>query len=165
MRTWRKRKETLGVFSYYAKRHKSAYISVNNNTNWKKFYVLSIFTRWDGLSQKTISRYCPFKLVSRYRWMRFDGGEYICFLAVYKQMLGKGWDAPRALLKLFHVSCFFLWKQVIGPWLSTIPWVEILHTPPSLPPVNLHFFAYSTYAAMFVFSLFCLPITFCNRFI
>jgi hypothetical protein len=33
MRTWRRRKETLGVFSYYAKRHKSAYISVNKNTN------------------------------------------------------------------------------------------------------------------------------------
>ena len=62
MRTWRRRKETLGVFSYSAKRHKSAYISVNNNTNLKKFCVLSIYTRWDGLSQKTISRYCPFKL-------------------------------------------------------------------------------------------------------
>ncbi len=61
MRTWRRRKETLDVFSYYAKRHKSAYISDNNNTNLKFFYVLSIYTRWDGLSEKTISRYCPFK--------------------------------------------------------------------------------------------------------
>jgi hypothetical protein len=33
MRTWRRRKETLGVFSLYAKRHKIVYISVNNNTN------------------------------------------------------------------------------------------------------------------------------------
>jgi hypothetical protein len=41
-------------------RHKSAYISVTN-MNLKKFLVLFIYTRWDGLSQKTISRYCPFK--------------------------------------------------------------------------------------------------------
>ncbi len=31
MRTWRRRKETLGVFEEYAKRHKIVYISVNNN--------------------------------------------------------------------------------------------------------------------------------------
>ena len=60
MRTWRRHKETLGVFSYYANRHKSAYISVNNNTNLKKIYILSIYTIWERLSQKTISRYCPF---------------------------------------------------------------------------------------------------------
>ena len=27
----------------------------------KIFWILSIQTIWDGLSQKTISRYCPFK--------------------------------------------------------------------------------------------------------
>jgi hypothetical protein len=27
---------------------------------FKKIYILSIFTLWDGLSLKTISRYCPF---------------------------------------------------------------------------------------------------------
>ncbi len=31
------------------------------NTNLKFFWILSIYTVWDGLSQKTISRYCPFK--------------------------------------------------------------------------------------------------------
>jgi hypothetical protein len=36
MRTWRRLKETLGVFPQYAKRHKSVYISVNNNMNYKK---------------------------------------------------------------------------------------------------------------------------------
>jgi hypothetical protein len=36
---------------------KSVYISVNNNTKLKFFLILSI---WDGLSLKTISRYCPF---------------------------------------------------------------------------------------------------------
>jgi hypothetical protein len=34
MRTWRRRKEALPVFSLYAKRHKSVYICVNNNTNF-----------------------------------------------------------------------------------------------------------------------------------
>jgi hypothetical protein len=53
--------KNLCVHGEDAKRHKSANISVNNNTNLKKIYVLSIYTRWDGLSQKTISRYCPFK--------------------------------------------------------------------------------------------------------
>ncbi len=40
-------------------------ISVNNNTNLKKMCILSIFTIWDGLSLKTISRYCPFKEESK----------------------------------------------------------------------------------------------------
>jgi hypothetical protein len=44
-----KTKETLGVFSLYAKRHKSAYISVNNNTNFKKIYSLSIYTTVYGI--------------------------------------------------------------------------------------------------------------------
>ncbi len=29
--------------------------------NFKFFWILSIYTIWDGLSLKTISRYCPFK--------------------------------------------------------------------------------------------------------
>ena len=61
LRTWRRRKDTLGVFSLYAKRHKSVNIFVNNNTNVKIFWILSIYTIWDGLSQKTLSLYCPFK--------------------------------------------------------------------------------------------------------
>ncbi len=63
MRTWRRRKETLGVFSSYAKRYKSVYeyISVNNNTNLILFKIISNYITWNRLSQKTISRYCPFK--------------------------------------------------------------------------------------------------------
>jgi hypothetical protein len=53
--------ETLGVFSKYAKRCKSVNISENNNTNKNFFEILTNYTIWDGLSQKTISRYCPFK--------------------------------------------------------------------------------------------------------
>jgi hypothetical protein len=61
MRTWSRRKETLDVFSYYAKRHKSVFISVNINTNLNFLKNLSVYIIWDGLSHKTISRYCPFK--------------------------------------------------------------------------------------------------------
>ncbi len=78
--------------------------------------------------------------------MRFDGGEYIGFLAVYTQMLGKGWDAPRALLMLFHVSCFFcFFLMETSYWplalYRTMSWnLAYSSLPP--PPVNLHFFAY-----------------------
>ncbi len=41
-------------------RYKSVNISVNNNMNLKFFYIHTYYTIWDGLSQKTISRYCPF---------------------------------------------------------------------------------------------------------
>jgi hypothetical protein len=40
------------------------YISVNNNTNLNFLKILSNYTIWDRLSQKTISRYCPFKNIS-----------------------------------------------------------------------------------------------------
>jgi hypothetical protein len=65
MHPWRRRKETLGVFSLYAKRYKSVYISVNNNTNLNLFKILSNYIIWDRLSQKTISRYCPFNNSAR----------------------------------------------------------------------------------------------------
>ena len=42
-------------------RPKSAIISKNTNTKKKNFYILSNYIIRDGLSQKTISRYCPFK--------------------------------------------------------------------------------------------------------
>jgi hypothetical protein len=61
MRQWRRRKKALGVFSKYAKRCKSVNSSENNNTNKNFFLILANYTIWDGLSQKTISRYCPSK--------------------------------------------------------------------------------------------------------
>jgi hypothetical protein len=42
MRTWRRRKETLGVLGEYAERHKSVYISGNNNTNLNWLKILFI---------------------------------------------------------------------------------------------------------------------------
>ncbi len=47
------------------KRHKSVYIFVNNNTNSIFLKILSNYTIWDRLSQKTISRYCPFKCIKK----------------------------------------------------------------------------------------------------
>jgi hypothetical protein len=52
------------------KRHKSVYIFVNNNTNVKIFWILSIYTIWDGLSQKTISRYYTL-LLGAVKWQEF----------------------------------------------------------------------------------------------
>ncbi len=72
MRQWRRRRKALGVFGEYAKRCKSVNISENNNTNEKNFKILTNYTIWDGLSQKTISRYCPFK-ESRNRFPAYSG--------------------------------------------------------------------------------------------
>jgi hypothetical protein len=63
MRTWRRRKETFGVFWEYAKIHKRVYIIVNNNTNFDLLKILFVYIIWNGLSQKTISRYCPLSLL------------------------------------------------------------------------------------------------------
>jgi len=51
-------------------------IFVNNNTNFKFFLILSIYTIWDGLSQKTISRYCPFKSGFLYKGHEFPRGDH-----------------------------------------------------------------------------------------
>ncbi len=55
------RLDTLGAFSYGAQWVKTSHISVTNNKNFKIFQIPSVYTIWDGLSLKTISRYCPFK--------------------------------------------------------------------------------------------------------
>ncbi len=46
-----KTQKNLGVFSLYAKRYESEYISVNNNTNLNLFKILSNYIIWDRLSQ------------------------------------------------------------------------------------------------------------------
>jgi hypothetical protein len=58
MRTWRRRKETLGVLGEYAK---SVYISVNNNTNFNFFKESFYLHYMELIKPKTISRYCPFQ--------------------------------------------------------------------------------------------------------
>jgi hypothetical protein len=47
--------------SWRIRRIKGVFLSVNNHTNVKFFYILSTYIIWDRLSQKTISRYCPFQ--------------------------------------------------------------------------------------------------------
>ncbi len=71
MRTWRRRKEALGVLGEYAKRHKSVYIFVNNNTNFNLFKILSNNIIRDRLSPKTVSRYCPFNSTHKVRIWSF----------------------------------------------------------------------------------------------
>jgi hypothetical protein len=78
MRTWRRRKENLSVFSLYAKRYKSVYISVNNNTNLNLFKILSNYIIWDRLSQKTISCYYPFNPIPRH------SNNDNCYLPTFK---------------------------------------------------------------------------------
>ncbi len=50
------------LLAYSPKRYKSVNISVNYNTNLKFFFIRTYYTIWDGLSQKTVSRYCLFKM-------------------------------------------------------------------------------------------------------
>jgi hypothetical protein len=62
MYTCRKRKETLGVLGEHAMRHKSVYISVTYNTNFKFLKILFIFTIWNGLSQKPSHATVPLRM-------------------------------------------------------------------------------------------------------
>jgi hypothetical protein len=90
----------------------SKHISVNNNTNFKSFWILSIDTIWDGLSLKTISRYCPFKLSwffliqNKFFCLFFGGLEcvghffaYFTYLRLYVQ-----YSCHQNLFKMFHVT-------------------------------------------------------------
>jgi hypothetical protein len=52
----------FGATSYSAKLAKSRHTLVKNRPNSENFQILSIQTRRDCLDQKTISRYCPFKV-------------------------------------------------------------------------------------------------------
>jgi hypothetical protein len=75
-------KRLLAYSPYTPRNKKSVYISVNNNTNLNLFKILSNYIIWDRLSQKTISRYCPFK-----------GGEpvnYLLFFKIYEYVFRGG---------------------------------------------------------------------------
>jgi len=59
----RKRGKNLCVHGKDDKKHKTPYISVNNNKKILNFfdYFYLHCSIWDGLSLKIISHYCPFK--------------------------------------------------------------------------------------------------------
>jgi hypothetical protein len=57
--TWRIRQKCVAGLSLYADRHKLRPISAN--TRPRKILVLDHLLGWDGIVEKTISRYCPFK--------------------------------------------------------------------------------------------------------
>jgi hypothetical protein len=53
---------TVKVFKHIWKIRRICVIGENaNNTNFKFFEIPSLYLKWDGLSLKTISRYCSFK--------------------------------------------------------------------------------------------------------
>jgi hypothetical protein len=72
------------------------YIFVNNNTNLNFLKILSNYTIWDRLSQKTISRYCPFKQLC---WEKNGLSFFIFFLSNFQFM-----DFFYSILRLFWVS-------------------------------------------------------------
>jgi hypothetical protein len=57
---------------------KLRFISAYNTKNFKCLKIISIYTIWDGLSLKTISRYCPFKWIV-HMWNIF-GRMYLSIL-------------------------------------------------------------------------------------
>jgi hypothetical protein len=115
MRPWRRRKETLGVFSLYAKRYKSVYISVNNNTNLNFLKILSNYIIWDRLSQKTISRYCPFKHLGKQSFcILFSLGRQGQWLAVQNSN-----DANGPLMVFFTTVIAWTHGCTDGGWTRT----------------------------------------------
>ncbi len=72
-RIWRLRRKFLSVYGEYGNLglfavHKivsECAESINNNTNLNLFKILFNYIIWNRLSQKTISRYCPFKIAFR----------------------------------------------------------------------------------------------------
>ncbi len=66
-----------------------------DNTNFKKIYILSIYTIWNRFSRKTISRYCPFKVtrglvcIKQPMHLWFIQTHAQCFRCVDIQYLGK----------------------------------------------------------------------------
>ncbi len=108
MRPWRRRKETLGVFSLYAKRYKSVYFSVNNNTNLNLFKILSNYIIWNRLSQKTISRYCPFKETHFFTRFYFGSSDFKHYMLFAKTIL--------VSLHIFHFL-FFMFQYT---WASNL---------------------------------------------
>ncbi len=57
--------KNLCVHGENANRYKTGDILVINGPTWKIFYIITFYTKWVRLSQKTISRYCPFKAISQ----------------------------------------------------------------------------------------------------
>jgi hypothetical protein len=62
MRIWRTHKSSQRILLLRQVTLQCFCISVNNNMNFNKFLSRSIYSIWDGLSLKTISRYFPLRV-------------------------------------------------------------------------------------------------------
>ncbi len=68
-----------------------------NNMKFKIFLIPSVYTIWDGLSLKTISRYCPFKETVACDLLWRALATYTCGAGIYS--IGKRW------ILLWSVQC------------------------------------------------------------
>jgi hypothetical protein len=123
--------------SLCAKRYKSVYISFNNNTNLNLFKILSNYIIWDRLSQKTNSRYCPFKsLVSRADFYLPPGWNCfnVCLDWQYSQFInivGQRRHSVRLALSPWEVACYarasaLTQRDRLSPPLTLLPLTVIL---------------------------------------
>ncbi len=106
------------------KRIETDHILVNIGSTWKKFQIISFFTRCVGLSQKTLSRYCPFNRSLNAFW----------------SCLPVRWDKLDLVL-LFkagsHCSRDY-WMIFRGPGFLAVVWFGSSHTPSPLNVSKLH---------------------------
>jgi hypothetical protein len=130
MLIWRTRKEPLPVFSYYAKRPKSVYIFVNNNTNFKQFlysfylnYMGWIWPknhltrcpfkckkRWTAFANSDVSRTRNCKLGKKNFWSRFDWHCHFSWLSTYMAFFAKHF------FKIFIFALIALWIFLVWIW-------------------------------------------------
>jgi hypothetical protein len=79
----------------------SVHISVNNTTNLKKILILTIYTIWDRVSLKTISRYCPFNALKFCNGFKSLGEKEIY-----------AFNSEAVLFHLFYLS-YFRWSMKV----------------------------------------------------
>jgi hypothetical protein len=83
------RKISLCVFSLCAIWVKYCPDPVNIRTTWKK--ILSFYPRYDAMSEKTISRYCPFKGIDQWekRWVELCINRKVSLQAIHAEIFKK----------------------------------------------------------------------------
>ncbi len=98
---------------------KSAIISKNTNTKKKIFLILSNYIIRDDLSQKTISRYCPFKKVIRKKQRILSIFTYLHFLKVFCENFFSASFLNQLEISIKH--CVFI--PILNVFALNIVWV------------------------------------------